>query len=57
VARGDGAALARHLAALDEADPDLAGAYRAMAARAAHHSAAPDAVWDVLRSDDRKGSR
>lgn len=52
VARGDGPAVARHLAALDEADPDLAVAYRAMATRAAHHCAAPAAVWDAL---DRPG--
>jgi predicted short-subunit dehydrogenase-like oxidoreductase (DUF2520 family) len=51
VARGDSSALARHLVALDEADPDLAGAYRAMAARAAHHSDAPAPVWDVLHAD------
>ena len=57
VARGDGAAVARHLAALDEADPDLAGAYRAMAARAAHHSDAPAEVWDVLATDRPRGNR
>ncbi|MGZ8177191.1 Rossmann-like and DUF2520 domain-containing protein [Williamsia sp. SKLECPSW1] len=57
VARGDADAVARHLAALDEADPDLAGAYRAMAARAAHHADAPAAVRAVLDTDHLGGSR
>ncbi|GAA2063225.1 Rossmann-like and DUF2520 domain-containing protein [Williamsia deligens] len=55
VARGDAHAIARHLAALDEADPDLAGAYRAMALRAAHHAGASDAVRGVLRGTDPEG--
>lgn len=65
VARGDGAAVAAHLAALralpdadaDSADTDgadtdgdsIAEAYRVLARRAAHQSDAPQAVLDALR--------
>lgn len=48
VARGDAAAVAGHLAALDAADPQLAGAYRANALRTAQRSHAPAAVLEVL---------
>lgn len=48
VARGDSAALARHLEALAGVDPDLAEAYRTNALRTAHRAGAPDDVLAVL---------
>ena len=48
VARGDAAAVARHLHALGEADPDLAQAYRANSWRTAQRAHAPEAVFDAL---------
>jgi predicted short-subunit dehydrogenase-like oxidoreductase (DUF2520 family) len=48
VARGDAAAVAGHLAALAEADPELAGAYRAAALRTAQRVHAPQEVFEVL---------
>lgn len=48
VARGDAAAVARHLAALVGVDADLAQAYRVNALRTAQRVHAPDAVVEVL---------
>ena len=48
VARGDAAAVADHLAALTEVDPQLAEAYRVNALRTAQRAHAPDDVVEVL---------
>ena len=48
VARGDAAAVAGHLAALAEVDPDLVQAYRAAALRTAQRAHAPKEVFEVL---------
>lgn len=48
VARGDAAAVAAHLAALDEVDHDLAQAYRADSLRTAQRAHAPEDVFAVL---------
>lgn len=48
VARGDAAAVARHLAALGEVDPDLAQAYRVNSLRTARRAHAPGEVFEVL---------
>lgn len=48
VARGDAAAVAAHLAALAEADPELAEAYRAASLRTAQRAHAPKEVFEVL---------
>jgi predicted short-subunit dehydrogenase-like oxidoreductase (DUF2520 family) len=48
VARGDAAAVAQHLAALDRVDPELANAYRVNALRTAQRAHAPDDVVEVL---------
>lgn len=48
VARGDAAAVAGHLLALDQADPQLAQAYRVNALRTALRAHAPDDVLEVL---------
>ncbi|WP_041324989.1 Rossmann-like and DUF2520 domain-containing protein [Mycobacterium marinum] len=48
VARGDAAAVAGHLAALTEADPQLAQAYRVNALRTAMRAHAPGDVVEVL---------
>ncbi|MDG4665283.1 DUF2520 domain-containing protein [Mycobacterium sp. 236(2023)] len=48
VARGDAAAVAGHLRALEEVNPDLAQAYRANSWRTAQRAHAPAAVFDVL---------
>ena len=48
VARGDAAAVAQHLAALDQVDPELANAYRVNALRTAQRAHAPDDVVEVL---------
>jgi predicted short-subunit dehydrogenase-like oxidoreductase (DUF2520 family) len=48
VARGDAAAVANHLAALDEVDPQLAQAYRTVSLRTAERAHAPSAVFEVL---------
>jgi len=48
VARGDAAAVARHLAALAEVDPELAHAYRVNALRTARRAHAPEDVVEVL---------
>ncbi|QUR69178.1 Rossmann-like and DUF2520 domain-containing protein [Mycobacterium spongiae] len=48
VARGDAAAVAGHLAALGDADPQLAQAYRVNALRTAQRAHAPEDVVEVL---------
>jgi predicted short-subunit dehydrogenase-like oxidoreductase (DUF2520 family) len=48
VARGDAAAVAQHLAALNLVDPELANAYRVNALRTAQRAHAPDDVVEVL---------
>ena len=48
VARGDAAAVAAHLAALDDVDPLLAQAYCAESLRTAQRAHAPEEVFDVL---------
>ncbi|MBJ7287628.1 DUF2520 domain-containing protein [Williamsia sp.] len=48
VARGDAVAVAGHLAALREADPELAETYRTMSLRAASYTRAPAALIEVL---------
>jgi len=48
VARGDAAAVAAHLAALDGIDPALAQAYRADSLRTAQRAQAPEEILDVL---------
>jgi predicted short-subunit dehydrogenase-like oxidoreductase (DUF2520 family) len=50
VARGDAAAVAGHLRALTEADPQLAQAYRSNSLRTAQRAHAPKDVFDVLSS-------
>jgi predicted short-subunit dehydrogenase-like oxidoreductase (DUF2520 family) len=56
VARGDAAAVAAHLRALAEADPQLAEAYRANSLRTAQRAHAPAEVFAVLGSgSDRAG--
>lgn len=55
VARGDAAAVARHLGALGEADPELAEAYRTNSLRTAQRAHAPKAVFDALAASDRRG--
>lgn len=49
VARGDAAAVADHLLALTEADPELAQAYRANSLRTAQRAHAPEEVFTVLK--------
>jgi predicted short-subunit dehydrogenase-like oxidoreductase (DUF2520 family) len=48
VARGDAAAVAEHLAALADVDPELAQAYRVNALRTARRAHAPEDVVEVL---------
>ncbi|MEM6106393.1 DUF2520 domain-containing protein [Mycobacterium sp. 050272] len=48
VARGDAAAVADHLRALTQVDPELAQAYRVNALRTAQRAHAPEAVLEVL---------
>ncbi len=48
VARGDASAVARHLVALAEVDPDLAEAYRTVSLRTAMRAHAPREVFEVL---------
>ncbi len=51
VARGDADAVAGHLQALTELDPQLAQAYRANSLRTAQRAHAPDEVFAVLGTD------
>ena len=53
VARGDAAAVAGHLQALTEVNPDLAQAYRMNSWRTAQRANAPDAVFEVLTEAGR----
>ncbi|KUI46715.1 oxidoreductase [Mycobacterium sp. GA-1199] len=55
VARGDAAAVARHLEALTEVNPELAQAYRANSLRTAQRAHAPDDVVAVLTADSDAG--
>ena len=48
VARGDGAAVATHLRAMSEVNPELAQAYRANSLRTAQRAHAPTEVFAVL---------
>ena len=48
VARGDAAAVAAHLRALGEVDPQLAEGYRSNSLRTAQRAHAPDDVFNVL---------
>ncbi len=48
VARGDARAVADHLRALTEVNPELAQAYRAVSLRTAQRAHAPDEVFTVL---------
>ncbi len=48
VARGDAAAVAAHLRAFGEVDPELAQAYRSNSLRTAQRAHAPKDVFDVL---------
>lgn len=51
VARGDAHAVAGHLEAMAEVDPQLAQSYRANSLRTAQRAHAPDEVFAVLGSD------
>ncbi|MGI9125359.1 MAG: Rossmann-like and DUF2520 domain-containing protein [Mycobacterium sp.] len=53
VARGDAAAVAAHLAALEKADPELAQAYCANSFRTAQRAHAPEEVLEVLTAWNR----
>lgn len=53
VARGDAAAVAAHLQALDEVDSELAQGYRALSLRTAQRAHAPREVFTVLTSNPR----
>ena len=57
VARGDAAAVARHLEALDAVDPELAQAYRANSLRTAQRAHAPDEVFAVLAGPSSRGGQ
>lgn len=56
VARGDAAAVAAHLDALDEVDAELAHGYRAMSLRTAQRSHAPADVFTVLTAPGASGA-
>lgn len=51
VARGDGAAVARHLRALAEVDPRLAQAYRTNSLRTAQRAHAPEEMFAVFAEE------
>jgi predicted short-subunit dehydrogenase-like oxidoreductase (DUF2520 family) len=53
VARGDAAAVARHLRALTAADPGIAEGYRALARRAATYTDPPPDLIELLAKDSR----
>jgi predicted short-subunit dehydrogenase-like oxidoreductase (DUF2520 family) len=57
VARGDAAAVAAHLVALDDVDPLLAQAYCADSLRTAQRAHAPEEVLDVLADFRSAGPR
>ncbi|ART67879.1 oxidoreductase [Mycobacterium dioxanotrophicus] len=54
VARGDAAAVAAHLSALEELDPQLAQAYRANSMRTAQRAHAPGDVFEVLAETSQR---
>jgi predicted short-subunit dehydrogenase-like oxidoreductase (DUF2520 family) len=54
VARGDAHAVARHLEAIVEVNPELAQAYRANSLRTAQRAHAPDEVFAVLGGPTRQ---
>ena len=56
VARGDAVAVAGHLAALREADPELAQSYRAVSLRTAQRAHAPADVFAVLSAESEGSS-
>ncbi|MEZ0051300.1 putative short-subunit dehydrogenase-like oxidoreductase (DUF2520 family) [Mycobacterium sp. MAA66] len=56
VARGDAAAVAAHLDALDEVDGELAQGYRALSLRTAQRAHAPAEVFSVLKSSGASGA-
>jgi predicted short-subunit dehydrogenase-like oxidoreductase (DUF2520 family) len=56
VARGDAAAVAGHLAALREVDPELAQSYRAVSLRTAQRAHAPADVFAVLSAESEGSS-
>src|SRR6185437_15660223 len=57
VARGDAAAVAGHLAALERVDPQLAQAYRVNALRTARRAHAPGDVLEVLTALRKRSGR
>ena len=57
VARGDAAAVAGHLAALDQVDSELAQAYCANSLRTAQRAHAPEEVFEVLADWSGRGRR
>jgi predicted short-subunit dehydrogenase-like oxidoreductase (DUF2520 family) len=57
VARGDAAAVASHLAALDQVDSELAQAYCAISLRTAQRAHAPEEVVEVLTEWSGQGRR
>jgi predicted short-subunit dehydrogenase-like oxidoreductase (DUF2520 family) len=57
VARGDAAAVARHLLALTEVDPELVQAYRANSLRTAQRAHAPDEVFAALAGPSNPGGQ
>lgn len=57
VARGDAPAVARHLDALGQVDPELAEAYRANSLRTAQRAHAPDDVFAALAGPSDRGGR
>jgi predicted short-subunit dehydrogenase-like oxidoreductase (DUF2520 family) len=57
VARGDAAAVARHLLALTEVDLELAQAYRANSLRTAQRAHAPDEVFAALAGPSNPGGQ
>ncbi|MBI3689312.1 MAG: DUF2520 domain-containing protein, partial [Mycolicibacterium aromaticivorans] len=57
VARGDAAAVAGHLAALDAVDPELAQSYCANSLRTAQRAHAPEEVVEVLANWSQQGRR
>jgi predicted short-subunit dehydrogenase-like oxidoreductase (DUF2520 family) len=54
VARGDAGAVAHHLEALTEVDPELAQAYRANSLRTAQRAHAPEEVFEMLGGSTRR---
>ncbi|MEU0542465.1 DUF2520 domain-containing protein [Nocardia sp. NPDC005978] len=58
VARGDVAAVAAHLSALESVDPPIAAGYRAMSLRTAERAATNPALLELLGSDlPKEGNR